>query len=150
MSLAVSPHSKDELWAGSDDGLVHLTRDGGKTWENVTPKGMKEGIVNSIEVSPFSPGKAYITLMRYKCMDLKPYVYKTENYGQKWVQINMGIEGKHTFVRVVRADKKVPGLLYAGAETGLYVSKNDGVSWEALQLNFLWYPSMIYTFKTTT
>ena len=135
MSLAVSPHSKDELWAGSDDGLVHLTRDGGKTWENVTPKGMREGIVNSIEVSPFSPGKAYITLMRYKYMDLKPYVYKTENYGQKWVQINAGIEGKHTFVRVVRADKKIPGLLYAGTETGLFISKNDGESWKAKQLN---------------
>ena len=135
MSLADSPHSKDELWAGSDDGLVHLTRDGGKTWENITPKGMEEGIVNSIEISPFTPGKAYVTLMRYKFMDLKPYVYKTENYGQKWERINDGIEDPHTFVRVVRADKKVPGLLYAGAETGLYVSKNDGVSWEALQLN---------------
>ena len=96
---------------------------------------MEEGIVNSIEISPFMPGKAYVTLMRYKFMDLKPYVYKTDNYGQKWERINDGIEDPHTFVRVVRADKKVPGLLYAGAETGLYVSKNDGVSWEALQLN---------------
>ena len=135
MSLAVSPHSENELWAGSDDGLIHLTLDGGKKWENVTPKGLKEGIINSIELSPFTPGKAYITMMRYKFMDLEPYIYKTEDYGQKWERINTGIEGAHTFVRVVRADKKVPGLLYAGTETGFYYSINDGESWQSLQLN---------------
>ena len=135
MSLAVSPHSEMELWAGSDDGLLHLTRDGGKKWLNITPKGMKEGIINSIDISDSTPGKAYITLMRYKFMDLKPYVYKTEDYGQKWELITDGIEGKHTFVRVVRADKKVPRLLYAGTETGLYVSTSDGEKWAPLQLN---------------
>lgn len=135
MSLAVSPYSKNELWAGSDDGLLHLTRDGGKNWVNITPKGLEEGIINSIDLSPFTPGKAYITVMRYKFMDLKPYVYKTEDYGKKWERITKGIEGDHTFVRVVRADKKVPGLLYAGTETGLYYSKNDGALWESLPLN---------------
>ena len=135
MSLAVSPYSKNELWAGSDDGLLHLTRDGGKSWVNITPKGLEEGIINSIDLSPFTPGKAYITVMRYKFMDLKPYVYKTEDYGKKWERITKGIEGAHTFVRVVRADKKVPGLLYAGTETGLYYSKNDGALWESLPLN---------------
>ena len=135
MSLAVSPHSEDELWAGSDDGLIHVTRDGGRNWENITPKGLKEGIINSIELSPFTPGKAYITLMRYKFMDLQPYVYKTEDYGQKWEPIDRGIENSHTFVRVVRADKKVPGLLYAGTETGLYISTDDGANWKAFQLN---------------
>ena len=86
--LAVSPHSKDELWAGSDDGLVHLTRDGGKTWKTLRRKEWK-GIVNSIE-SPFMPGKTYLTLMRYKIMDLKPI--KTDGYGQKWERISDGIE----------------------------------------------------------
>lgn len=135
MSLAVSPHSEEVLWAGSDDGLVHLTRDGGKTWENVTPKGLPEGIINSIEVAPHQPGKAYITIMAYKSMDLSPYIYKTEDYGKKWKRITDGITGPHTFVRVVRADKKMPGLLYAGTETGFYISKNDGAAWTQLQLN---------------
>ena len=135
MSLAVSPHSAEVLWAGSDDGLVHLTTDGGQTWNNVTPKGMPVGIVNSIEVSPHQPGKAYITLMAYKSMDLNPYIYKTEDYGKKWKRIDQGIEGPHTFVRVVRSDKKIPGLIYAGAETGFYLSKDDGGQWQHVQLN---------------
>lgn len=135
MSLMVAPNNPDEIWAGSDDGLLHITRDGGKSWQNITPKGMEEGIVNSIDFAPNTPGKAYITLMRYKFMDLTPYVYKTEDYGQKWELITDGIEGQHTFVRVVRADKKIPGLLYAGTETGMFVSRDDGENWTALQLN---------------
>lgn len=135
MSLQLSMHDPNVIWAGSDDGLVHLTKDGGKTWENVTPKKMKEGIVNSIEVSPFDPATTYISLMRYKDMDLTPYIYKTDNFGKSWKLITDGIEGKHTFVRVVRADPKVKGLLYAGSETGMYISRDDGAQWEKWQLN---------------
>ena len=135
MSLSASPLDPEVLWAGSDDGLVHLTQDGGKKWKNVTPKKMQEGIVNSIEVSPHNPAKAYIVLMRYKAMDLTPYVFKTEDFGANWELITSGIEGAHTFVRVVRADKKVPGLLYAGTETGFYISYNDGNHWESFQNN---------------
>jgi hypothetical protein len=135
MSLVASPHDAGVLWAGSDDGLIHLTRDGGKTWVNTTPKGLKEGIINSIEVSPHNPETAYVVVMRYKFMDLTPYVYKTNNYGESWELITEGIEGQHNFVRVVRADPKVQGLLYAGTETGFYISFNDGNYWEAFQSN---------------
>jgi photosystem II stability/assembly factor-like uncharacterized protein len=135
MYLTASPHEKGVLWAGSDDGLLHLTRNGGASWENVTPEGMEEGIVNSIEVSPHDPATAYITLMRYKFMDLKPYIYKTTDYGQNWDLIVQGLEDPHGFVRVVREDPKRPGLLYAGAETGLYISLNGGQSWQPFQLN---------------
>ena len=136
MSLSASPFDPAVLWAGSDDGLVHLTQDGGKTWKNVTPKKMQEGIVNSIDVSPHNPAKAYIVVMRYKFMDLKSYIYKTEDFGENWKLITDGIEGIHTFARVVRADKKVPGLLYAGTETGFYISYDDGYNWKAFQNNF--------------
>ena len=135
MSLSSSPHDSEVLWAGSDDGLIHVTQNGGKNWKNVTPKNLKEGIINSIEVSPHIRGKAYVTIMRYKFMDLTPYVYKTEDYGTSWELITDGITGKHNFVRVVRADKKVSGLLYAGTETGFYISHDDGNSWEAFQNN---------------
>ena len=89
------------------------------------PKGLKEGIINSIEVSPHNPETAYVVVMRYKFMDLTPYVYKTNNYGESWELITEGLEGQHNFVRVVRADPKVQGLLYAGTETGFYISFND-------------------------
>ena len=135
MSLAISKKDGDVIWAGTDDGLIHLTRNGGKNWINITPKGLKPGIINSIDLSEFKEGKAYITVMRYKFMDMKPYVYKTEDYGKNWKLISYGIEGENNFVRVVRADKKIKGLLYAGTETGFFISKNDGVIWEKLQLN---------------
>lgn len=135
MSLAIAPQDSNELWAGSDDGLLHLTRDGGKTWQNITPKKITDGIINSIELSVHQPGKAYIVVMGYKSMDLTPYVYRTDDYGKSWEKITSGIQGVHNFVRVVRADKKVPGLLYAGTETGFYYSNNDGDSWTKLQLN---------------
>lgn len=135
MYLTESVHEKGVLWAGSDDGLVHITKNGGENWENITPKNMKEGIVNSIEISSHDKATAYITLMRYKLNDLAPYIYKTNNYGKSWTKITNGITEKHTFVRVVRADPKVKGLLYAGTETGMYISKDDGASWEKFQLN---------------
>ncbi len=135
MYLVESPHEKGTLWAGSDDGLVHITRDGGENWSNVTPPGLPESIINSIEVSPHDPGTAYIAVMRYKFNDLTPHIYKTADYGASWTRINNGIEGAQTFVRVVREDPKVKGLLYAGTETGLYVSFDDGGFWQKLQLN---------------
>ena len=135
MALVESQHEEGVIWAGSDDGLVHLTRDGGQSWANVTPDGLAEGIINSIEVSPHDPATAYITLMRYKFMDLKPYVFKTSDYGKSWKKIVNGFSDEHTFVRVVREDPVQKGLLYAGTETGIYVSFDDGRFWQPFQLN---------------
>ncbi len=135
MYLVESPHEKGVLYAGSDDGLVHITRDGGANWQNITPPNLAEGIINSIEVSPHDPATAYMAVMRYKFMDLKPYIFKTTDYGKTWSKITSGITDKHTFVRVVREDKKKKGLLYAGTETGLYVSLDDGQNWQKFQLN---------------
>ncbi|MCB0371786.1 MAG: glycosyl hydrolase [Muricauda sp.] len=135
MYLVESPHEKGVLYAGSDDGLVHITKNGGESWDNITPPNLKEGIINSIEVSPHDAATAYITVMRYKFMDLDSYVFKTSDYGQTWTKITNGINGAHTFARVVREDKKQKGLLYAGTETGLYVSLDDGMHWQPLQLN---------------
>ena len=135
MYLVESPHEQGVLWAGSDDGLIHITKDGGLNWENVTPPNLQEGIVNSIEVSPHDPATAYVVVMRYKQMDLKPYVYKTSDYGTTWYNITNGITGEHTFVRVVREDKRRKGLLYAGTETGLFISLDDGQNWQPFQLN---------------
>ncbi|MCG9970922.1 WD40/YVTN/BNR-like repeat-containing protein [Christiangramia crocea] len=133
--LVESPHEEGILYAGTDDGLIHITKDGGDSWENITPKNLQPGIVNSIEVSPHDPSTAYAVVMRYKSMDLKPYIFKTSNYGKSWSSIVDGINGDHTFVRVVREDKKKKGLLYAGTETGMYVSWNDGKEWVPFQLN---------------
>ncbi|MBC2838499.1 glycosyl hydrolase [Robiginitalea sp. SC105] len=135
MYLTASPTERGTLWAGSDDGLVHITRNGGQSWDNITPEGMQEGIVNSIEVSPHDPATAYVTLMRYKFMDLKPYVYKTTDHGASWTLITRGFDDPNGFVRVVREDPVRPGLLYAGTETGLYLSLNGGASWQPFQLN---------------
>ncbi len=135
MYLVESPHERGVLWAGSDDGLVHITKDDGKNWTNVTPKGLQEGIINSIEVSPHDPASAYIAVMRYKFNDLTPLVYKTNDYGVSWTKITNGFDDPNGFVRVVREDPKVRGLLYAGTETGLYLSDNDGESWRKFQLN---------------
>ncbi|NAS31919.1 glycosyl hydrolase [Flavobacteriaceae bacterium R38] len=135
MYLVESPHEKGVLWAGSDDGLVHITKNGGANWENITPPKLAEGIINSIEVSPHDAATAYITVMRYKFNDLKPYIYKTSDYGKSWTKIVNGIDAPHTFVRVVREDPKRKGLLYAGTETGLYISRDDGKQWYPFQLN---------------
>ena len=134
MYLAESPHEPGLLWAGSDDGLVHITKDGGDNWKNVTPKGMDEGIVNAIDISPHNPGTAYVAFTRYKFGDITPYIYKTTNYGKSWTLKIKGIE-KDAFVRVVREDPTKENLLYAGTETGLYISINGGKSWETFQLN---------------
>ncbi|MDC6366177.1 MULTISPECIES: VPS10 domain-containing protein [Flavobacteriaceae] len=135
MYLVESPHEKGVLYAGSDDGLVHITKDSGANWQNITPSGIADGIINSIEVSPHDPATAYMVVMRYKSMDLRPYIFKTNDYGQTWIKITNGITDKHTFARVVREDKKQKGLLYAGTETGLYISFDDGANWQKFQLN---------------
>ncbi|WP_261793670.1 VPS10 domain-containing protein [Psychroserpens burtonensis] len=134
-ALVESAHEEGVLYAGSDDGLLHITKNGGQTWENITPKGIKDGIINSIDVSPHDPAKAYIVIMRYKSMDLNSYVFKTADYGQTWTKIVNGLEDPNGFVRVVRADEKNEGLLYAGTEIGLYVSNDDGAHWQRLKLN---------------
>ncbi len=134
-SLVESEHKEGLLYAGSDDGLLHITKDGGQSWENITPKGIKDGIINSIEVSPHNPAAAYIVIMRYKSMDLKSYVFKTSDYGKNWTKIVNGLEDPNGFARVVRSDKKRKGLLYAGTETGLYISNDDGTNWQRLKLN---------------
>jgi photosystem II stability/assembly factor-like uncharacterized protein len=138
---------KDLLWAGSDDGLLHVSRDGGKNWTNVTPKDAPKWIMwNAIEVDPFKKGAAYITGTRYKLDDYAPYVYKTEDYGQSWKLITSGIDPMH-FTRVVRADKKRQGLLYAGTEFGMYISYDDGASWQSFQLNLPTVPITDLTIK---
>jgi photosystem II stability/assembly factor-like uncharacterized protein len=129
-----SPTEKGVIWTGSDDGLVQLTRDGGKTWSNVTPKGLAECLINSIDVSPHDPATAYIATTRYKFNDFTPGLYKTTDYGKTWVNISKGIpQGAYT--RVVREDEVRKGLLFAGTELGMYVSWNGGNTWQPLQLN---------------
>lgn len=132
--IAESPHEKGVIWTGSDDGLVHLTRDGGDTWQNITPKGLAESLVNAIEVSPHEPGMAYIATTRYKFNDYTPALYKTTDYGASWTNISSGIP-QGAFTRVVREDKDRKDLLYAGTEKGVFLSWNGGKSWESFQLN---------------
>ena len=132
--LACSPHEPNVIWVGSDDGLVHLTRDGGKKWTNVSPPDLEEALIHSIEVSPHDPKAAYIVATRYKFDDLKPYIYYTDNYGKNWVKITSGIISTD-FVKVVREDPIQRGLLYAGTESGLYISFNNGEQWDRFQLN---------------
>lgn len=132
--IAESPHATGELWVGTDDGRVHLTRDEGGSWEEITPEGLPETQVNMIEVSPHQPGKAYIVTTRYKFGDFTPNVYRTEDYGASWSRIVEGIPDDD-FVRVVREDPEREGLLLAGAETSLYVSFDDGARWQRMQLD---------------
>ncbi len=130
-----SPLKEGLLWVGSDDGLIHISRDGGENWENVTPSNMPEwSMVNSIEPSAFEEGTCYVAATRYKLGDFQPYLYKTTDYGKTWQKITSGIDNEH-FTRVVREDPKRKGLLYAGTETGMYISFNDGRSWKPFQLN---------------
>ncbi|HVO82227.1 MAG TPA: hypothetical protein VMT28_15940 [Terriglobales bacterium] len=134
-ALAESPVVKDLIWAGTDDGLVHITRDGGKNWTNVSPKDMPEwSRISQIDASTFDAGTAYVAVDRHQWDDLHPYAYKTNDYGKTWTKIVKGIPD-NTFVRAVREDPKRRGLLYAGTETGVYVSFNDGADWRPLQLN---------------
>ncbi len=130
-----SPLKEGLMWVGSDDGLVHVTRDGGQNWENVTPTNMPEwSMVNSIEPSAFDEGTCYVAATRYKLGDFKPYLYKTTDFGKTWAKITNGIDNEH-FTRALREDPKRKGLLYAGTETGMYISFNDGANWQKFQLN---------------
>ena len=135
------------IWVGSDDGLIHLTKDGGKTWTNVTPKNMPEWMmINSIDPSPFDPGTCYVAGTKYKTGDFKPYLYRTENYGETWELITKNIKNEN-FTRVLRADPAKKGLLYAGTESGLYISFDDGNSWKPFQLNLPIVPITDLTIK---
>ena len=129
-----SPHEKGVIYTGSDDGLVNITKDGGVTWTNITPDGVKGALVNSIEVSPFDKGTAYIAVTKYKFNDFTPFLYKTTDYGKTWTKLVDGIP-YGAYLRVVREDNSVKDLLYAGTETGFYISYNGGVNWKQLQLN---------------
>lgn len=134
-AAAESVHEEGVIWTGSDDGLIHLTKDGGKSWQNVTPAGMPEWtMINSIEIDPFNKGGLYVAGTRYKLGDYTPYLYRTTDYGQTWSRINKGIASEH-FTRVIRADPNAKGLLYAGTEAGMYVSFNNGASWQPFQMN---------------
>ncbi|NIR44866.1 MAG: glycosyl hydrolase [Gemmatimonadetes bacterium] len=137
-TLRVSPHSPDVLWAGSDDGRVHVSRDGGATWNDVTPNDMPRfGTVDAIDVSPHDPATAYMAVHRYRLDDFAPYIFKTENYGDSWRLLTdgrNGIPGDHP-TRVVREDPDRAGLLYAGTEFGLFVSFDDGRHWQTFQQN---------------
>ncbi len=129
-----SPYEKGVIWTGSDDGLVHVTRDGGATWQNVTPAGLQECLINAIEVSPHDKATAYIATTRYKFNDHTPGLYKTIDYGKTWSKIVTGIPN-NAFTRVVREDDKRKDLLFAGTELGLFVSWNGGKEWSPFQLN---------------
>jgi photosystem II stability/assembly factor-like uncharacterized protein len=134
-ALAESPTVKGELWTGSDDGRVNLTRDGGTTWTDVTPKAMvKHTRVTGIEPSRYDPAVAYLTATRYQRDDFAPYIYKTADYGKTWKRIDTGIP-MGAYARSIREDVVRRGLLFAGTETGVYVSFNDGAAWQPLQLN---------------
>nr|MCU0392447.1 glycosyl hydrolase [Thermoflexibacter sp.] len=129
---------KDVLWVGSDDGLLHISMDGGKNWQNITPPFMpKDGTVNSIEVSNHAKGRAFVAVHKYRENDFKPYILFTEDYGKTWKQLADGKNGipENHFVRVVREDKDKKGLLYAGTEFGMYISFNEGKNWQNFQLN---------------
>ena len=132
-----SPHEQGVFWAGSDDGLIHISRDGGATWQNITPSAdllPEWALISIIEPSPHDAATAYVAATRYKWDDTRPYLLKTNNYGESWQLITNGIP-EHEFTRVIREDPERRGLLYAGTETGLYISFDDGGNWQRFQLN---------------
>jgi len=129
-----SPHEQGVIWTATDDGVLQITKNGGKTWELVTPKNLPETLINSIEVSPHDKATAYIATTRYKFNDYTPAIYKTTNYGKSWVNISSGIPSG-AFTRVVREDTQQKNLLFAGTELGMYISWNGGKIWKSFQLN---------------
>ena len=142
-----SPYEEGLLWAASDDGLIHISKDSGNNWENVTPKNSPTHIMwNSVDPDPFVKGGLYAAGTLYKTGDYKPYLYKTKDYGKSWEKIDFGIQKTH-FTRVLRADPKRKGLLYAGTESGVYVSFDDGESWNSFQHNLPLVPITDLTIK---
>jgi photosystem II stability/assembly factor-like uncharacterized protein len=134
-SVVESPVQKDLIWAGTDDGLVQLTRDGGQHWENVTPKAMPEwGTVSMIEVSAHDAGTAILAVERHKADDFAPYIFKTTDFGKSWTKLGAGIPA-NDYVHAVRIDPRHPSLLFAGTEEGVYVSFDDGAQWKPLRMN---------------
>jgi photosystem II stability/assembly factor-like uncharacterized protein len=136
-TVAESPVQKDLIWAGTDDGLIHITQNGGKTWTNVTPSNKllpEWSLISLIEASPHDAGTAYAAIDRHKNDDLRPYIYKTADFGKSWTKITTGIPDG-AYVHAVRQDPKKKSVLYAGTELGIYVSFDDGAHWQSLQLN---------------
>jgi photosystem II stability/assembly factor-like uncharacterized protein len=134
-TAAESPLEKDLLWTGSDDGVISISKDGGANWKNVTPKDAPKWMMwNRVEIDPLRKGTAYFAGTRYKLDDFAPYIYKTNDYGETWEKITNGIDAMH-FTRCIVASQKKAGVLFAGTEYGLYLSVNDGKSWEPFQLN---------------
>ena len=134
-ALAESPQTAGEIWAGSDDGRIHVSRDNGAAWVDVTPAGMPaDGTVNSIDVSQHDPMRVYVGVYRYRMNDYTPYVFRTDDGGESWTTVTEGLPAHH-FVRVVREDPATSGLLFAGTEFGLYASFDGGDSWQSFQLN---------------
>jgi photosystem II stability/assembly factor-like uncharacterized protein len=134
LTITASPHAYGTVWVGSDDGLVHVTRDDGETWANVTPGDLGGAMVNTIDVSPHEPGTAYVAVAGYKMNDFRPYIYKLTDYGASSKRLDGDLPGDN-FIRVVREDPERQGLLYAGGEGGMYVSFDDGANWQSLDLN---------------
>ncbi|RPH33965.1 MAG: glycosyl hydrolase [Bacteroidales bacterium] len=132
--LTECPHNKGTLWVGTNDGLVHVTHDDGATWSNATPAGLGEAIINSIEVSPHDPNTVYLSILKHKFNDLKPYIYKSVDGGKSWENATNGIKSED-YVRVVREDPIRKGLLFAGTFSGVYISFNGGDQWKFLDLN---------------
>jgi photosystem II stability/assembly factor-like uncharacterized protein len=132
--VAESTIEKGVIWTGSDCGLVNVTLDAGKTWTNVTPADLPESQINSIELSGFDKGVAYISATRYKLNDYRAYAYKTTDYGKTWTKINKGVKADD-FIKVIREDTKNKSILYAGSERGFYLSTDAGNSWQSFQLN---------------
>lgn len=146
-AAAESPRVEGLLWTGSDDGRVNISKDGGKNWTDVTPTGAPKWLMwNSIEPDPHSDGGAYLAGTLYKAGDFRPYLYKTKDYGQTWTKIINGIDNQH-FTRVVRADPNKQGILYAGTETGMYISFDDGANFQPFQMNLPIVPITDLTIK---
>jgi photosystem II stability/assembly factor-like uncharacterized protein len=134
-TIAPSYQDGNTIWTGSDDGWVHVTRNGGKSWDRITPPDLPDfARISLIDASPHQSGVAYLAANRYQQGDRKPYFYKTSDYGKTWTKIVTGIPD-NDFARTIREDKKRRGLLYAGTEHGIYISFNDGASWQSLRLN---------------
>jgi photosystem II stability/assembly factor-like uncharacterized protein len=134
-TIAPSHTDPQTIWTGSDDGLVYITRDGGKNWKNITPPGMPDFIrISLIDASPNKPGTAYVAAKHYQADDRRPYAYRTDDYGATWTKIVNGIPA-NDFVQAVREDPKRAGLLFAGTEHGIYVSFDNGGEWQSLRLN---------------